>query len=148
MSIRSAIIEDVVQIASLVQSLTHYYLDDSSSELPLWFAETLTPDAVKARIESSNYLNLVYEVDGSIVGYIALKGGSHLYHLFVSEAYQGNGIARSLWEAAIADSAVACFTLRSSLFAVPVYRRFGFEASGPPGSKDGISYQLMELRLI
>jgi predicted GNAT family N-acyltransferase len=38
------------------------------------------------------------------------------------------------------------FTLRSSLYAVPIYKRFGFSESGPVGTKDGISFQPMELR--
>ncbi|MCH8529481.1 MAG: GNAT family N-acetyltransferase [Saccharospirillum sp.] len=96
-------------------------------------------------MSGSECLNLVYEVDGSIVGYLAIKGGSHLYHLFVSEAHQGKGIAKQLWMAAIEGSPVKCFTLRSSLYAVPVYKRFGFEESGPAGLKDGISFQPMEL---
>ncbi|MFY0665520.1 MAG: GNAT family N-acetyltransferase [Natronospirillum sp.] len=40
-----------------------------------------------ARVSGSEYRNWVCEVDDSVVGYIALKGDSHLCHLFVSEAH-------------------------------------------------------------
>ncbi|MFY0665521.1 MAG: GNAT family N-acetyltransferase [Natronospirillum sp.] len=49
-----------------------------------------------------------------------------------------------LWAAAIQGFSASIFTVRSSLFAVPVYERFGFVASGPVGTKDGISFQPME----
>lgn len=35
-------------------------------------------------------------------------------------------------------------SVRSSIYAVPVYKRFGFLESGPAGSKDGVSFEPME----
>lgn len=145
MSIRIARASDTLAISSLVKSLAHFYLDDPKKELPDWLAETLTEKAFLKRISEGGFLNYVYERSGSIVGYISLKEPNHLYHLFVSEQFQGNGIARALWEHV--QQSVECdfFTLRSSIYAVPVYKKFGFTESGPLGAKDGISFQPMEL---
>lgn len=146
MSIRIATNEDVTQIVQLVSSLSHYYLNDSSNELPSWLSETLKANAFFERISSTEYINFVFEQSGMIVGYISLKGGSYLYHLFVSEKFQGNGIACQFWQHAKENSQANSYSLRSSIFAVPVYKRFGFTEIGPVGTKDGISFQEMKLR--
>lgn len=145
MSIRIAVESDVHQIADLVASLSHFYLDEPGKELPVWFRESITEVAFAARVPSLEYLNFVYEEVGVLLGYISIKGGSHLYHLFVAEVFQGRGISRLLWLQAKERSQSKSFSLRSSLYAVPVYKRFGFVESGSVGTKDGISFQPMEL---
>jgi len=146
MSIREATEQDVSQIAELVASLAYYYLNDPRDELPQWFSETLSLSAFSSRVSSPEYLNFVFDQAGVITGYISIKGQTHLYHLFVSEMSQGKGIARLLWRHAKERCQSDNFTLRSSIYAVPVYKRFGFSESGLVGIKDGISFQPMELR--
>lgn len=145
MSIRVATTNDVRQTRDLVVSLAHYYLDRSAATLPSWFSDTLTLCSFSERLASPEYQNYVYEEAGSIVGYISIKAQSHLYHLFVSEEFQGKGIARRLWTHAREHSHASQFSLRSSLQAVPIYRHFGFTESGPIEVKDGISFQPMEM---
>ena len=145
MSIRQAIETDVVKISSLVKSLAHFYLDAPENELPVWLSQTLTESAFSERISSESYKNYVYEKDMEIIGYISLKKPNHLYHLFVSERFQGKGIARLLWEHLKKNDPSASFFLRSSVYAIPVYKRFGFFESGDLGQKDGVSFQPMEL---
>lgn len=147
MSIRIATIDDVSSICRLVTSLSHFYLHEDTVELPYWFAKTLREEAFKQRIENSDYLNAVYTVDHKVVAYISLQGAQHLYHLFVAEQYQGRGISRLLWQYLIDITASDYYTLRSSLYAVPVYKRFGFVESGDVGEKEGIGFQPMELCL-
>jgi len=145
-SIRVAVKNDVVKISNLVASLSHFYLKNPAHELPEWFEKTLTKSAFLSRVESTEYANFVYEKEGEIIGYIAMKGDSHLYHLFVSENYQGKGLSRALWQFATNSCTANVYTLRSSLYAVPVYRKFGFIESDAAGEKDGIGFQPMELR--
>jgi GNAT superfamily N-acetyltransferase len=146
MSIRPAIQTDVTQIAGLVKSLAHFYLDDPRAELPSWLNETLSDEAFTSRISSSKYLNFVFEEADSIVGYISIESPGHLYHLFVSEKFQGKGISRLLWEHARQNCHDTTFSLRSSLHAIPVYKQFGFSESGPVGTKDGVSFQPMRMQ--
>jgi len=147
MNIRVTNKYDVSDICSLVTSLSHFYLKKGEWQLPNWFAETLTADAFLNRIQSEEYQNFVYEINGEIVCYLAIKGNSHLYHLFVSELHQGKGISRCLWDHAITNCATEIYTLRSSMYAVPIYQKFGFEAIGEATEKDGIVFQVMELRV-
>jgi GNAT superfamily N-acetyltransferase len=147
MSIRVANQNDVSKICSLVLSLSHFYLENIESELPDWFAETLTERAFLNRTTNEEYQNFVYEVQGEIVGYLALKGGRHLYHLFVAENHQGKGISKCLWNYARNACIAEVYTLRSSLFAILVYQNFGFKVVGDAGEKEGIGFQSMELRV-
>jgi GNAT superfamily N-acetyltransferase len=147
MNIRVANKHDVPDICNLVKSLSHFYLESGESELPNWFSETLTKDSFLKRVLNDEYHNFVYEIEGKVEGYLSLKGNSHLYHLFVSETHQGKGISRSLWTHAINECASELYTLRSSLFAVPIYKKFGFKVVGEAGEKDGIGFQPMELRV-
>jgi len=147
MIIRAAAFTDIPQIATLVRSLAHYYLDNSDTDLPSWLEKTLTEEQFNGRISSPDYDNFILEEYCSLVGYISVKRTGHLYHLFVSEDYQGKGFSRLLWEHVLKNSDSKTFTLRSSVYAIPVYKRFGFSESGSLATKDGVSFQPMELRL-
>ncbi|TGN39121.1 GNAT family N-acetyltransferase [Marinobacter confluentis] len=145
MNIRKASVEDASEIKELVSSLSHFYLKDENSLLPEWFSKTLELSEFELRLSSEDFSSFVYSINDVIVGYISIKESSHLYHLFVAENYQGKGIAKELWNYATSDSGIDIYTVRSSIFAVPVYRRFGFKESEEATSKDGISFQSMVL---
>ena len=145
MSIRQATEADAIKLSRLVKSLAHFYLDEPESELPIWLSQTLTENAFSERLSSDSYTNFVYEKNNKIIGYISLKKPNHLYHLFVLEQFQGKGLSRLLWEHVKNSGQHSSFTLRSSIYAVPVYKRFGFCESGQVGTKDGVSFQPMEL---
>ena len=145
MSIRVAVKSDAIKMSKLVASLAHFYLKNKESDLPQWFDKTLTKDEFLRRIASPEYSNFVYELDGEIRGYIAMKGSSHLFHLFVAANHQGKGLSRELWQFAINVCVSNVYALRSSLFAVPIYKKFGFLESEAAGDKDGIGFQPMEL---
>lgn len=145
MSIREATECDVMQIQDLVASLSHFYMNDKFEDLPEWLKATLTEAEFLKRVLSADYSNFIYEIDGKVLGYISMKEVSHLFHLFVAETSHGKGISRSLWEFAQKACAAEKYTLRSSIFAVPVYRAFGFIETGPAGVKDGVEFQPMML---
>jgi len=145
--IRVAVKNDVVKISTLVASLSHFYLKNPKHELPEWFAQTLTNSAFSKRIADSDYFNFVYEIEDEIIGYISMRGNSHLFHLFVAEHHQGKGLSRELWEFATNICVANVYTLRSSLYAIEVYKKFGFIESDTAGEKEGIGFQPMELHI-
>ncbi len=145
LNIRTAHRDDAVHIKELVSSLSHFYLEDRYALLPEWFSNTLAISEFERRLSSNEFINYVYSVNGLIVGYISIKDKGHLYHLFVSEDYQGKGISKELWLYATSNLNVDSYTVRSSMYAIPVYKRFGFKESAPITSKDGISFQPMIL---
>ncbi len=145
MLIRPAAPCDAQAIEYLVQSLSAYYLQDTHASLPAWFADTLTMPAFEQRLASADYNNYVCCKGDTIVAYLALKNGNHIYHLFVAKAHHGQGIARALWQHVLQPHPAKRYTVRSSLFAVPIYQRFGFIVCEPVIVKDGIGYQPMQL---
>ncbi len=144
MSIRLAQQEDAAAISLLIGSLAHFCCEKDCDDLPAWFMETISEQAIRKRIRSADYLNYVYIDNKIIVGYISIKDKNHLYHLFVQADHQGRGIARQLWQTASEASPAKQVTVRSSLNAVPVYEKFGFRKTSPPEHKKGIQYQPMK----
>ena len=138
--IRQAEASDAGPISHLVLGVAHYFLADPSSPEVGPFLAGLTPPSYADRIGSSNFSHYVAEDSAGPCGIIALRDGSHLYHLFVRADAHGQGIARALWEHAKALSGHSTFTVNSSLFAVPVYERLGFVAKAPPQTADGLVF--------
>jgi GNAT superfamily N-acetyltransferase len=101
---------------------------------------------------ASGFRYHVAEMDGRIVGFVGVRGNTHLYHLFVAAPLQRRGIGRRLWEVAKHECEAAGqrgpFTVNASDNAVPVYERWGFRRAGPPRSSNGIVYNPMELRTL
>lgn len=145
MTIRLATESDAHEIAELVMLLSSFYTKNPTDEIPLWLNKSFSQQAFISRILDSDYSNFVYVCDGRVVGYISLKSQSHLYHLFVSEAYQRQGIARQLFDRVLSSTAANIITVRSSIYAVPFYKKLGFIESGISATKDGIVFQPMEL---
>jgi GNAT superfamily N-acetyltransferase len=93
----------------------------------------------------------VYEdTPGNIVGIVSTRDNSHLFGLYVDDAYHGRGIARRLWEVAreacLAAGASGEFTVKSSRYAVGVYEKFGFEREGDEAEKNGVVFIPLRLR--
>ena len=113
------------------------------------FFESVSETSIRSYIADARYRYLVAEDDERIAGFIGIRDGTHLYHLFVSAGLQGRGLARALWEqarvAALSGEATDGFTVNSSLGAVAVYRCFGFRETGPSRQEAGVVFVPMRL---
>lgn len=138
--LRNATLEDADVISALVIDLAHHFLADADAAEAQPFLTTLTPAATAQRIASPDFRHHVAEDDSGLCGVIALRGGSHVYHLFVRSDRHRRGIAGALWTHAKALSGHDTFTVRSSLFAEPVYARFGFVREAPPRTDNGVTW--------
>lgn len=151
MQIRPAQNEDAPAISALIHRLLPYCTIDPSGAGAEQFLETITPNAIVGYIEASNFDYMLGVVEQAIVGIVAVRDDSHLYHLFVDESAHGKGYARQLWEHAKARAAArgnaTKFTVNSSVFALPVYAEFGFLAVTEKQEKHGLAYIGMELNL-
>jgi GNAT superfamily N-acetyltransferase len=91
-----------------------------------------------------DYRYLVAEVAGELVGVAALRPPCHLFHLFVAQRWQGQGLGQRLFDALLQGSDTALpLTVNASLPAIGFYRRQGFELEGEVQSRDGIRFQAM-----
>ena len=148
LSIRQALIGDAHAIKQLVSSLSHFYLESEGGSLPVWFENTLNIAEFERRLSSGKFTHFVYLSNNNVVGYISIKEGGRLYHLFVDGSYQGKGVAKKLWRFSTSRLNEKVYTVRSSIYAVPVYKSFGFEVSGELASKEGIHFQPMRLQFV
>jgi GNAT superfamily N-acetyltransferase len=127
-------------IASFQTELT----DDPSGADAEVYLVSVSVQAEREYLASERYGYLLAYSDSQLAGFIAIRDGSHLFHLFVERSRQRQGIARRLWERALKELCVPTsdggFTVNSSLSAVPVYQAFGFVPSESIQRVHGISF--------
>ena len=144
MKLRPGTAADADAIAGLIASFQRELTDHPDGSGADQYLASVSSQAERAYLESDRYSYIVAEHEGTLLGFIALRDGSHVFHLFVARQHQRMGVARRLWQEAKARVLKAetprQFTVNSSLLAVPVYRAFGFEPAGEVVSVHGISF--------
>jgi GNAT superfamily N-acetyltransferase len=142
---------DAQAISELIGRTAHTVSVGGLDGLAPWFLASITPAAIAGYIADPRISCQVAVKGESLVGVIALRDTSHVHHLFVNPSFHRQGIAAMLWEqaqvCAIKAGNTQGFTVRSSVYAVPVYERFGFRQSGDHAEKDGIAFVPMRLDL-
>ncbi len=98
-------------------------------------------------IHDENYLSMlsVYGAfsNGELVGVIATRNnGKHIALFFVEGRYHCQGIGKQLFQTVRTDK----MTVNSSPYAVPVYRKLGFESVDTEQSVNGLRFIPMELQ--
>ncbi len=135
---------DAEAIAELIGSFTSQLTDDPSGAGAEQFVASVSLRAERGYLASARYRYLLACSDSQLLGFVAIRDGSHIFHLFVERSHQRQGIARRLWERALQDLCVpdsdGGFTVNSSLSAVAVYEAFGFVPAGSIQSEHGISF--------
>lgn len=151
MKIERAAIADASRISALIRTLSNPFFVSPSGEGAEPFLASISESAIQGYVSSSNFEYLVAKKEHQLAGFVALRDNSHLFHLFVAESFQGQGLGGKLWQAVKAKAVQlgnpGKFTVNSSLNAQPVYERFGFVASGPVVQTHGIAFQPMQLSL-
>ena len=149
LDIRKATPGDAERISKLVCELSaKYVVQEFTADGAEHLLASMNPDAISKYIHSGFEYH-VAETDKQVVGVIAIRDNSHLYHLFVAEKYQRQGIAGKLWQVAmetcLSNGNPGEFTVNSSAYAVGVYEQWGFVAQSGPEEKDGVIYVPMKL---
>lgn len=149
MKVEHAAVADASRISALIRELSRSFLVSPSGEGAEPFFAAISESAIKGYVLASNFEYFVAEAQGRLAGVVALRDNSHLFHLFVAEPFQGQGLAGKLWQMvkakAIQSGNPGKFTVNSSLNARPVYEKFGFVASGPVVQTHGVTFQPMQL---
>lgn len=148
-TIRPARLEDAADISRLICILAkRCILPEFSSDGREKFLAEHTPEAMRRRFESGFDYHLAVN-GGELLGLVGIRDRSHLFHLFVAEGEQGQGLGRMLWRHALerCDWASSEVTVNSSRNAVPVYERFGFKVCAPEQNTGGIRFVPMKLDL-
>jgi GNAT superfamily N-acetyltransferase len=127
---RLARAEDARIIGVLVRRVTHRWIVPTQPPAAVGpMLASMSARVIRARIAAGLRFHLAF-VGDVLVGVAAIRDDSHVFHLFVGTRYQGQGIARKLWERLRNDcvrrAGTRVFTLNAAKEAVPVYLRFGF----------------------
>jgi GNAT superfamily N-acetyltransferase len=149
MHIRPATPGDAGRISALILGVSHTFTLHPDGRGAEEFLTRISPEGIAGYLASPAYAYLVAEEEGALAGVVGIRDHSHLFHLFVHPAFQRRGLSRGLWNAAMAAALRGGnpgeFTVNSSPYAIPVYQRFGFEATGPRVEQDGIAFTPMKL---
>jgi GNAT superfamily N-acetyltransferase len=144
MNIRVGSPSDAEAIAGLIASFQSELTDDPSGTGSEHYLASVSVQAEREYLASERYRYLLAFSGSQLAGFIAIRDGSHLFHLFVARAHQRQGLGRLLWQQALLElctpSNEGVFTVNSSLSAVPVYLSFGFAPAGSRQSAHGISF--------
>jgi GNAT superfamily N-acetyltransferase len=143
-TIRLALEADVSDIAELIYSTSVACCFSPAQPCPKWYEESVQPSQIANLIKSEQMVWLVAIQEQKLAGVLAVIDKSHVKYFFVHPVSQKLGVGKKLWGSAMGRGALSnSITVRSSLFAVPVYQRLGFKAIEPPKSFNGVDYQTM-----
>lgn len=149
MDIRLAKPSDAPDISRLIKRLTRFFTVDLQGVGAEGFLSSLEPSSISKLITASNYKYYVGLQGEEMVGTVAIRDSSHLFHLFVVESLHGQGKGSLLWQyaktAAMNAGNAGRFTVNSTVFGVSVYESFGFRAVGPKTESMGIAFVPMVL---
>ncbi|MDZ3824500.1 MAG: GNAT family N-acetyltransferase [Pseudoxanthomonas sp.] len=151
MIIRPATPDDARAIAALIAGFQRELTVDPDGAGAEGFLASVSEAAERRYLASPRYRFLVAERAGALAGFIALRDGSHLFHLFVAAPHQRTGVARMLWQRARdlagqeQPGGIVAFTVNASPGAVAAYRAFGFRPAGDLVERDGIRFLPMRL---
>ena len=147
MTLRPARIDDASAISALIADLMPYLTLEPDGAGADQFIASMQADAIARYVAQDRYRYQLGFVGGELAGVVAVRDGSHLFHLFVARAFHGRGLARQLWQAArdtnadAGDNKVApAWTVNSSPHAAAMYEHFGFRPAGPRIEQHGVAW--------
>ena len=148
-TIRLATCSDAQGISALIYAQWHHRTPAPAEQPAPEFFAGFAPEIIKEHIGSVRYRYWVALIEGRLVGVLGIRDRQRIMHLFVGESYQRRGIARALWSRAkselMAGGGDFSVVTNSSIYAIPVYERFGFKSIGPRVERAGVTYVPMQL---
>ncbi len=145
MTIREMHADEAAEISRMtMRAFDTYVGHELSEEGVAAYVEYADPEALLARHQSDHF-TLVASLDGEIAGMIEFRKDEHLSMMFVAPEFHRRGIARRLYDAALErvverNPDLEKVTVNSSRYAVPVYERLGFAATGDEQVRNGILF--------
>jgi GNAT superfamily N-acetyltransferase len=141
-TIRPATVADAPAIGSLVMTLLPYLTVHPQGLGAEKFIANVGIDAQRRYLGQDNFRYHVALHGDELLGVVAVRDNSHLFHLFIKETLHRQGLGRRLWELA-RDEAMArgnpgSFTVNSAGRATGLYLRLGFVPAGERIEHDGI----------
>lgn len=146
-SIRHASVTDAFGISKRIASTSEICCFSEATPCPDWYLISLQTHAIETLIASERMVFLLAAMsDQRISGVLAIEDKPSIKYFFIHPEHQKMGIGKLLRQFAKKSEMFGeTLKVRSSLFAVPVYERLGFESIGPPSSFNGLHFQSMAI---
>ncbi|SJN54146.1 hypothetical protein VR7878_00646 [Vibrio ruber DSM 16370] len=151
--IRKAVMSDAQAISDLIVPLTDKYVcstfDTSARQVLLG---SMSVENIESYLSAGYFYVVAVNRNDDVVGVAGIRDYSHLYHLFVDDNYQGQGLSRQLWDevrqVSLNHGNHGYFTVNSAVNAEHVYFRFGFKRVEGVRNRNGILDIPMVLELL
>lgn len=142
---------DIPAVARLFRELAiEFIVHESPPEGAANFLRENDEEGVRGFVAKGHAYHVAV-IGDELAGFIAVRDGSHLFHMFVAKRWQRRGVARRLWdvarEAALAAGNPGVFTVNASNHALPVYVAWGFARTAPTQFVKGLYFTPMRLEL-
>ena len=137
MNIRKATVQDTSAIVEVIAPFVEAVTTAEEGRL------RFKAEAIQTIFEWPDIYYYVAEIDCRIVGVVAYIAPAHFMHFFLNKAYQGQGYGRQMWrflENQIRSQGHQSITVKSSLYALDIYKRFGFVEMGEYTEENGIRF--------
>lgn len=145
-TIRVATPADAESMSALFATLVDRWLLPDGNPLGRTRLMSLhAPDAIRANM-AAGFRYWLAERAGAILGFVALKPPSHLFNLYVDEAWHRHGVGNRLWRQlrdTVLQQAGTAITVNASQRAIPVYLGWGFQPTDRLQTVDGLCFQPM-----
>lgn len=124
---------------------------DYSEEGNQFFYNWIQPAKIAER--QSNQINIWVAVKGlELIGMIEIRDNKYISLLFVEKEYQGQGVAKRLFDEALKeiirrDSKLDKFYVHASPYSMPIYKKMGFVETDNMQEENGMKYVPMEMSI-
>jgi len=152
LEIRNATIDDAQAISSLVMVTAKAQLRDEFSDDGWVLFQRLLSEKTQIDLLKNKAFNYrVAIINNEIVGVLAAKNISHLFHFFIHPNWQNQGVGGKLWASYLqnisAIKSINSVTVNASDFALKFYLKIGFTIKQPRKINNGMCFTAMEYSL-
>jgi len=128
-----------------------YVSNDYSDEGNRFFYDWIQPSKIAKRQLNQTNIWIAFK-DSELVGMIEIRDNKFISLLFVDKKYQGQGIAKRLFNESLReiiqrDSNLDKFYVHASPYSIPIYRKMGFIETDIMHEENGIKYLPMEMKI-
>jgi GNAT superfamily N-acetyltransferase len=141
-----------IMIHQLIKKVYDEFVSiDYSNEGTRFFYEWIKPSKIAER--QFNQINLwIAFIDSKLVGMIELRDNKYISLLFVDKEYQGQGIAKKLFDKSLKeiirrDPQIDKFYVHASPYSIPIYKKMGFFETDNMQEENGMKYLPMEMTI-
>jgi GNAT superfamily N-acetyltransferase len=141
-----------IMIHQLIKKVYDEFVSiDYCEEGNKFFYDWIQPSRIAER--QRNQINLwVAFMDLKLVGMIEVRDNKFISLLFVDKDYQGQGIAKRLFDESLKeiirrDSKLNKFYVHASPYSIPIYKKLGFIETDKMQEENGMKYLPMEMTI-